>query len=427
MRVLFATGSDKSIFLSSVPLAWALRTAGHEVRVACPPSNTDVVTGAGLTVVPVGRDRMNFWHAAEVERDQEQDSEPGDAADLIRPYDVAEAPGKATWRYLTDGYRETALDWHRADTIPVAAGLVAFAQHWRPDLVLWEAISYAGPIAAMACGAAHGRLLWGLDVFGVTRDHYLRLRDQQPPEDRADPLGDWLTRYAAKYDFEFTEDMVTGQFTIDQLPGSLHTPAGLRYVPMRYIPYGGPATVPKWLTVAPERPRVAVTLGITDVAERSAGYATGLTEILDALSDLDIEVIATIADSHRHKLGDLPGNVRIFPHVPLDALAPTCAAVIHHAGFGTLTTTSSYGVPQLALPVEFDEPALANNLAGQGAGLTIPAGQVSGQAVRENLLRVLHEPSFRRQAGRLRDEMRAMPSPGEVVTQLEDLAATVTV
>ena len=39
--------------------------------------------------------------------------------------------------------------------------------------------------------------------------------------------------------------------------------ADLDYVRMRYVPYGGPAVVPKWLWAKPERPRVALTMGLT--------------------------------------------------------------------------------------------------------------------------------------------------------------------
>ena len=46
-----------------VPLAWALRAAGHDVRVAVQPSFAATVTSAGLTAVPVGRDRST-WRLA---------------------------------------------------------------------------------------------------------------------------------------------------------------------------------------------------------------------------------------------------------------------------------------------------------------------------------------------------------------------------
>ena len=47
----------------------------------------------------------------------------------------------------------------------------------------------------------------------------------------------------------------------------------------------------------------------------------------------------------------------------------------------------------------------------------------SGQKVREHLLRLLGEPSFAEAAGRLRAEIEAMPTPNELVGELERLTA----
>jgi glycosyltransferase (activator-dependent family) len=414
MRVLFVTCPDRSIFHALVPLAWALRTAGHEVRVASQPRLTGAITHAGLTAVPVGRDHDHRRLAA-------AEPEPGATArtGLFRPYDVVEHPERIGWDYLKAGY-DYLVPWrHQIDSLPMIPDLVTFARFWRPDLIIWEPSVHAGPITAKAVGAAHARLLWSLDVFGVTREYYLRLKEHQPPDDRGDALTEWLDAHARKYGAAFSEDMVTGQFTIDQLPDSLRIAADLPYVPMRYVPYGGQATVPRWLWPEPDRPRVAITFGIT-ATEAFDGYVVEIQDILDSLADLDLDVVATVAESERRKLGHVPTNATVVPFVPLQALVPSCGVVVHHAGIGTLATTSMYGVPQLALPLHFDEPALARQLARQGAGLTIDPSVAEGEIVRQGVLRLLHEPSFIESARRLRDEMVAMPGPSEVAAQIAE-------
>ncbi|MFC4899362.1 activator-dependent family glycosyltransferase [Streptosporangium amethystogenes subsp. fukuiense] len=418
MRILLATYQDKTIFQTMVPLAWALRTAGHEVRVACQPSFADVVTQAGLTAAPVGRNHTT-WRIAEMHPENEE----ADRAGLPAPYDAAvTAPAALDWQAMQDGYRHLIAHWHKLDNFPMVADLVDFARHWRPDLVIWEATTYAGAIAAKACGAAHARLLWSIDVFGATRERFLRLKAEQPPENRADPLADWLSGYARKYGFDFGEDLVTGQFSIDQLPASLSMRADLDYLPMRYVPYGGPAVVPKWLWTPPQRPRVALTLGTT-ATDRFAGYTVDVQDILDALADLDIELVATIAENQRHKAPRVPDNTRVVSYVPLHALTPTCAAVINHAGPGTFLTTALHGVPQLTVPWEFDAPELARRAAGQGATLMLLGDRATGQAVRESVLRLLNEPAFRERAHDLRDEIHAQPTPNQLAPQLEKRAA----
>ncbi|RKT54698.1 glycosyltransferase (activator-dependent family) [Saccharothrix australiensis] len=416
MRVLFTTSAVRSYLLTLAPLAWALRTAGHEVRVAARPGFADVITQAGLTAVPVGSDR-DPW--ARVSPERIQAARPG----LRPPYDAAGTPrDEVAWERLKAGYDREVTWWHKAENVPVIAGLVDFARHWRPDLVLWEPTSYAGAIAAKAVGAAHGRLLWGTDVFGVTREHFLRLREQRPPEDRADPLADWLGANARHHGAEYSEDMATGQFTIDQLPASLALPTGLHRVPLRYTPHGGAAVVPRWLREDPRSPRVALTFGLA-ATDSFGGYTVPVQSILDTLGELDVEVVATIGDEQKRALDRIPPNARVVPYVPLHDLAPTCAAVVHHAGAATLATVSLHGVPQLSLPFHFDEPIVARALAAQGAGLTLPPDQVTGTAVRDHLLRLLTEPGFGERAHALRAELLAMPGPGDLVGALEELTA----
>jgi glycosyltransferase (activator-dependent family) len=432
MKVLFTTYPEKTHLLTMVPLAWALRTAGHEVRFAVQPHFTDAVTQAGLTAVPVG-DKRDLWDIMLEDPTWISTGLSG----IPIPYDAAEwRPSEVTWSYLYDGYERHVRRWHQVSNDPMIPDLVAFARSWQPDLVLWEPTTYAGALAAEACGAAHARLLFSIDTFGVTREHFVRLGAGQPgsagqPDgarrdgagqpDGADPLAEWLGPCAREYGVEFGEHLVTGQFTIELLPESLRLRAdGLRYVPMRYLPYGGVSTVPQWLWARPERPRVALTLGLS-MFEHGGGYAMDLQDVLNTVSVLDIELVVTVADVVRKHLRRIPDNVRLLDYVPLAALAPTCSAIIHHAGFGTLATSTLAGVPQAMVTFDSDGPALARRVAAQGAGIAVHVLQATGAVLRDRVERLLEEPRFAAAANRLRAEMLAMPSPNDVVAELEAL------
>ncbi|MFJ7075522.1 activator-dependent family glycosyltransferase [Streptomyces sp. NPDC098781] len=421
MRVLFVTYAERTHFLAMAPLAWALRTAGHEVRFASQPAFVDEITRAGLTAVSVGRHRdpARMMELA-------PDAHGAGRVGLPEPYDAALLPPeRIEWEPLRDAYARQVRYWHRPENVPMISDLVEFARSWQPDLVIWEPTTYAGPIAAKACGAAHARLMFSLDIYGVTRDHQLRLKATRPAAEQVDPLAEWLGSYGRTYGFEFSEDMVTGHFTIDQLPACLRMEADLHYVPMRYVPYGGTAVVPEWLWEAPKRPRVALTFGLV-ATERFDGYVVGVEDVMASLADLDVEVVATIAESEQAKLGSVPHNVRVVSYVPLNALVPTCSAVIHHAGFGTLSTTALHAVPQLLLAWHFDEPELARGLVAQGGALCVPAAEATGPAVREQLVRLLTEPRFQEGARRLRDQLLDMPTPNQLVGRIEELALRAT-
>ncbi|WP_051853330.1 nucleotide disphospho-sugar-binding domain-containing protein [Streptomyces aureocirculatus] len=236
-RVLFVLYAEKTHLFIQVPLARAFAAAGHEVRVASQPELVPEITRAGLTAVPVGRDH-------------------------------------AMGRLLS-------LD-----------DLVGLCRWWRPDLVVWEPGTFAGAVAASACGAAHGRLTWGVDFFGRVREQFVRLAAQAG--ESADPLGEWLGACAARYGVEFSEELTTGQFTADLLPAPFRLDTSIDYAPVRYGIYNGVSVVPRWLWEEPVRPRVGFTLGLSAV-ERLAGYAVSVVEILKALAGLDVEVVAAVA------------------------------------------------------------------------------------------------------------------------------------
>lgn len=408
MRILFASIAEKTHFLGMVPLAWAMQTAGHDIRVATQPDMIGTVTGAGLTAVPVGRDhRLYLLNKIK-------------GAGMDVPFYDMTGDGEESRAEMVAGYDQLVRWWWRVVNDPMIDDLTALCRQWRPDLVIWEPITYAAPLAATAAGAPHARFMWGMDVFAQMRRRFLSTAAAGGGDD-ADPLGEWLGGRAAANGGTFTEEMVTGVVTIDYTPASLRLGVDAPYLPIRYIPYNGPSVIPPWLSEPPTRPRVCLTLG-TAASERLGGYFVPVPELIAALAELDIELVATVSDALRRELGDVPPNVRLESFVPLHALVPTCSVVIHHGGGGSFCTSLINGVPQLVLPNLFDAPIRGANLAARGAGLMIPHTEATGERVRDGVRELLSDPRFRLAAAALAAETRAMPTPRDVVPALIELA-----
>ncbi|WP_281203547.1 glycosyltransferase, partial [Nocardiopsis trehalosi] len=284
------------------------------------------------------------------------------------------------------------------------ADLVALCRDWRPDLVVWEATTFSGGVAAEACGAAHVRFVWSLDLFSRMRGWFLRRRAEAGAVE--DPLGEWLGERGGRFGVEFSESLVRGRMTVDQTPLSLRVGAGegvdypVEYVPVRYVPFNGRAVVPGWLRRPPVGGgrRVAVSLG-TSTVEWYGGYSVAVGEVVEALGGVDAEVVVTLPGGGG--LGRVPGNVRVVEYVPLHALVPWCSAVVCQGGPGTVFTSLAWGVPMVVVPRAglFDAPLLAERVAGVGAGVALDAGSASGGVVVEALGRVLDEGSFAVAAG----------------------------
>ncbi|MEV4256217.1 nucleotide disphospho-sugar-binding domain-containing protein, partial [Spirillospora sp. NPDC049652] len=317
MRVLFVSYAERTHYFQMVPMAWALRTAGHEVRVASQPALADTVVRSGLPSVTVGRDHS--FDQVLVEKSDDEGWAGRVANVLIEPDGVA-------YPDFVRFMDEATIYSAKVFNDPMVDDLVAYTRQWRPDLIVWEMFTFAGAVAARAAGIPHVRFLWGADVLVRMRQSFLRRLAEQPEAERHDPLGAWLAETAGRFGASFDEELVTGQHTLDQSPPSMRLPLGLPTVPVQYVPYNGPAAIPDWLREPPERPRVAVTAGIS--MRGYHGFDPIPTKTLQALGELDVEVVATLVPAEG-ETAELPDNVRTVDFVPMNALLPTCAAVVH--------------------------------------------------------------------------------------------------
>ncbi|MEV4916268.1 activator-dependent family glycosyltransferase [Streptomyces tirandamycinicus] len=425
MRVLFTTFAAKSHMHAQVNLAWALRAAGHDVRIASHPDLADEITRTGLTAVGVGEELHLDEQMQETQENIGQDVDQLESQAQVG-LDMSETrPERLTWDYTLGVFTAmTSVVFQNCCSDQMVDELVEHCRSWQPDLVLWDTLTFAGAIAARATGTPHGRLLFGLDLAGRMRQTFLEQLASRPPELRDDPLREWLTWSLERHGASFDETAVTGDFTVCPLPASMRFPADLHYVPMRYVPYNGQSTVPRWLQEPPKRGRrVCITLGVAHREVLGADRAS-IGDLLEAVAGLDdVEVVATLNENQLTDFDTLPDNVRAVDFVPLDALLPTCDAVIHHGGSGSFGTAMIHGVPQLiVVDGVWDTINKSRYLEERQAGLYVP-GKLSAKGLRELLVRLLEEPVFKHNAEVLRREALAAPAPAQVVPTLERLAA----
>ncbi|MFE4398903.1 MULTISPECIES: activator-dependent family glycosyltransferase [Streptomycetaceae] len=423
MRVLFVTAPFRSHLYVQTPLAWALRTAGHEVRVACSPRLTEDVVRTGLTPVPIGEEVDLGDLMARSEPERAPAAPAGGRKSHQSDYPLGDptaelASNAAGWRTLFNP--DSSFD-----------DLVAFAELWRPDLVVSDTFVLSGAPAARRVGAAHARMLFGADGLGQLRTACrAQWRAQGSDWDGVDPLREWLEPVFGRFGVEFDEEAVLGQWTVFPMPTWVWRPAGIPYVPMRHVPFNGPSATPSWVYRRPERRRVCFTLGLAHREGRGHGVSASPREVFEAIADLDVEVVATLAPGQLPPGLRVPDNVRVVDFVPLNDLLPTCAAVIHSGGAGAFAAAVEHAVPQLIVPnVYWSEKwwgpvAMASGLEEQGAGRYVAdADGLTGELLRSELRRVLEDPAFREGAARVSAQSAALPSPHDLVPVLEGLTA----
>lgn len=408
MRVLVVTHSERTHLLGLVPLAWAFRARGDDVVVATQPALAADARAAGLPVAAVGRDTQ-LWRVARALG----------SADRIPPLGHAAPP--LSWDFLRAELERAVPWWWRMVNDPMSDDLVALCRRWRPDLVLWGAVTFAGAVAAHVTGARHARVLFGADLGGRLHRNYLHAR---PAECGDDPLLEWLDRVSTRHGGGPVDRRVAhGEATIDYLPPSLRLAAEPDDAPplsMRFVPYHGRGVVPGWLRRRPTTPRACITLG-RSAFERTGRHGVRVREVVRGVSEAlgpEAEVVLTVPGSLHDSLGPMPPQVRLTSFVPLDPLAPTCSIVVNHGGGGTLCTVARHGVPQLVLPLSYDEPVLGEAVERCGAGRSLDPASATAADVAAAVAELTGGAYPGAGVRLLREQILAMPSPADVAHRL---------
>ncbi|MER7624967.1 nucleotide disphospho-sugar-binding domain-containing protein [Streptomyces sp. NPDC126503] len=446
MRVLFTVWPATAHLYPIVPLAWALQSAGHDVRIAAHPAMAPVITSVGLTAVPLGDPAAvpppraaNRPLSAEAEQRLDR---------LTERLDL-DADGQYAWGAFRRFMIPCLRDFHPADAspsdpMPAVDELVAHARSWRPHLIVWDPCWPSAAVAARVSGAAHARLLWGLDYFAWAGETLAARRAALGPDAPAfgeNPLVEAVRPVAERYGVDVDDELLYGQWTVDPIPAPMRLPTRVRTVPLRWVPFTGTGPLPDWLRNPPERPRVALSLGVS-VRKFFKDGADRVEALLDAVAGLDADVVATLDADQLDGLPPLPGNVRTVDYVPLNQLLPTTSAIIHHGGIGTFAAAAAFGVPQLVNDEEsefvvvddhgthstfrerhMDAPPTSAYVRRRGAGLSLDRHTQSTAEMRERIRRVLREDSFRAGAAGIHDDLLATPSPHDLVPVLERLTA----
>ena len=275
--------------------------------------------------------------------------------------------------------------------------------------MLFEPQNLAGAIAAAALGVPGVRQLWGPD------------ETTQLDLDRLAVLGPLADRVGVR----LADVRQAGDLLLDPCPPGMQVALAAPSTPVRFVPYNGPTVLPDWLRLPPpDRPRVCLTWG-TMMASLGIDSKIDLPAVIAAVAGLDIELVLALHPAQHAGLGELPDNVRL-PRTPLalQLVLPSCQALVHQGGAGSMMTALAAGVPQVVVPLVSDQHFNAERLVAVGAGLSLPAGRGRpGGQVRGLVADLLAGTRIPQRAAELAGQVAAMPPPAQVVPVLERLCS----
>ena len=289
------------------------------------------------------------------------------------------------------------------ELVPRAHDLESIVDSWSPDVLVHEVAELAAPLVGSARGITY------VDVsYGALIDSSLL----HATGEAASPH--WRARGLAPHP-------VAGLFRhlyIDTCPPSLQNPeiASLAAVQLLRPAAAQAAHVepPDWLDRIDAAATVYLTMGT--VWNRNLDI---FRMVIEAVRDEDLALIITVGQQNDPAaLGPQPDNVFVHRYIPQAVLLARCDAIVTHGGAGTTLGALAFGVPLLVLPQGADQYANADRIVAAGAGRQLLRQELSASSVRDAVLAVLHDHSYRRAADRIKTEIREMPDPREAITRI---------
>ncbi|MGA7988467.1 MAG: glycosyltransferase [Candidatus Dormiibacterota bacterium] len=389
MRVLFSSTWGLGHIYPLVPLARAFAAAGHDVLWATSADSCERIVAAGLDARPAGlagarlREVVEEQHAAAAAH-----ASPGGQSAFIFPrmFGGAFAP-------------------------PMLADLLPLARSWQPDLLVHESGELAAPLVGAILGVPSVTHGYG----GAIPASFLAAAGE-----RVAPLwaqhGQPLPPYA-------------GCFTslyLDVCPAAVQT-VSTSHIPhiqaMRPEQDTGqpPASLPAYLA-DDERPLVYLTFGTL------FNHSPVLRAAARALAALPVRLLVTVGPSgDPAALGTALPNVWIERWVHQPQVLQHGHVVASHAGSGTFLGALAGGIPQLCLPQAADQFRNAKAGVRSGAALALQPEQADSATIVQAVETLLADDRYRANARRVAAEIRAMPSPADVVALLAGVSQSPTV
>jgi len=390
MRVLFSTTAGAGHFGPLVPLARACRDAGHDVLVAAPASFASAVIAAGFDHAPF-------------------DDVPPEVMGAV----FGRLPGLSTAEANAVVIREV---FARLDAQAALPGVSATIESWKPDIVLSEPAEFGSWAAAERSGVPQIVVSIGLAAMGDTFLGYaaeplaeLRMIAGLPE----DPQLDRLTAVPC---FTFVPATLDGADT-----DAAGSPWRFRDASDR----NRDARLPQpWGD--PQAHLVYASFG--SVTGTVGPFAAIYPAVVEALAGIPERVLLTTGEGFDpESLGALPKNIHVERWWPQVDIMPACSAVVGHGGFGTTMVTLSSGLPQVVVPLFAADQFLNGARVDEvGAGICLDDGiEAAATALPDALRRVLDEPSYRKSAERIADEIAALPDVSAAVPIIEKFASSI--
>jgi UDP:flavonoid glycosyltransferase YjiC (YdhE family) len=360
MRALFTFAGGSGHLEPLVPIARAVREAGHTVAFSGRPAAAARVRELAFEMFVTGP--------------------PGPEAPATRT-PLLDVDLEREAEVLRDGFAGRIARER-------AAGVLRICSEWRPDMLVCGEVDFGAMVAA-----ERARLAFAVVLISAT-ERFVR------PEVVAEPLA------ALRAEHGLAPDGPGERLVLSPFPRRLRPP-----------PPGAQAFRAVH-TIRPQADANGVYFTLGTIFNLESGDL--FERVLEGLRELPVDVVATVGRNlDPDELGPQPANVRIERYLPQSEVLPRCRAVVSHGGSGSLLAALAHGLPSVLLPMGADQPQNAARCAQLGVARVLDALRATPATVRDAITDVLADPSYRSAAERIAHEIAALPGPEDIVPLLE--------
>jgi zeaxanthin glucosyltransferase len=116
----------------------------------------------------------------------------------------------------------------------------------------------------------------------------------------------------------------------------------------------------------------------------------------------DLQLVLSVGDQiEPEEIGPVPNNAIIVKRAPQLELLKQTSVCITHAGLNTVLESLTQGVPQIAIPVAFDQPGVAARIADKKTGVVTSLDKLTADHLSTLLDEVLDNSAYRDNARKL--------------------------
>jgi MGT family glycosyltransferase len=148
-----------------------------------------------------------------------------------------------------------------------------------------------------------------------------------------------------------------------------------------------------------------------------------LQRAVTAVGSLPVRGLVTTGPAVDPEQITAPDGVAVVRSAPHREVLAHTDVLVTHGGHGTVVKNLVAGVPIVCMPTGRDQPDNAARVVHRGAGVRI-SKNASPAKVAAAVRRLLDDPSHRRCAARLGEQLRAEAESGAAVAEMEALAAS---